>query len=166
MEQTEKTVKRTSDGLLPEMIREKIRDQLEHILPREIKNRVEKATDEVVQLISQNIVSIIDSTAQKQIPKVARERLPEMAKNQLDVIAESTIPKLVNSIISREVDKEFERKMIPTIHEAISRIRKKVMPINILILIIAVITLIFSIYFSVISPRIAEGRPIISWIWK
>ena len=139
---------------------------MEHILPREIQNRVQKAADEVAQQISQNIVSIVDNTAQKQVPKVAREKLPDLAQTHLEVIAESSIPKLVNSIIGREGDKEFDRKINPVVKEATRRIRKKVNLFILVMLILVFLGLAANFYFYYISPRIARDKPVLGLFEK
>jgi two-component system chemotaxis response regulator CheY len=126
VEQTEKTVKRAADGMLPGMVRERLREQLENTLPREIETRVSKASEARAEEISQNLIEIIRAQAQKVVPHIAKENLPELAERQMTVVAETKMPKIIADTSRAAVANELAQTIRPLVDAEVKKLQTSI----------------------------------------
>lgn len=127
VEQTEKTVKRAADGMLPGMVRERLREHLENTLPREIETRVGKAAEARAEEISQNLIEIIRAQAQKVVPHIAKENLPELAERQMAVVAETKMPKIISDTARASVANELNQTIKPLVDAELSKLKRAIL---------------------------------------
>ncbi|MDX2175116.1 MAG: response regulator [Candidatus Sumerlaeia bacterium] len=150
--QTEKTVKRAVDTMLPGMIRDRLRESIENNLPREIQTRVDKAAMEKAQEIGEGVVVVIQQQAQKIVPLVAKEKLPEIAERAIAVASESKIPQLVQTEARAAVANELNSRIAPMIEDRFQRLSKRVYAA---VLLLAIVTLA-AVIMAFVVPTIQK----------
>jgi hypothetical protein len=135
------------------MIRERIRETLDNVLPREVQSRVQKAINEQVPDISNKIVQIVESAAQRVVPKVARERLPQIIERQFSTLAVTNLPKVVRDLASKELNEELPKRLDPVVEQTSRNIKKKVTVTGLLLIIAVLIFTAINVYVSVVPDN-------------
>lgn len=126
-QETERVVKRITDQIVPGAVREKLKDNLNNLLPREIQVRLQKAAEKMVPELSGQLVTTMEAAAGKSIPRLAREILPDLIEKQIKLAATQQIPPLVGDMVRRELDNQLYKKIEPSIHQSEQALRKLVL---------------------------------------
>lgn len=126
-QETERAVRRAADQALPNMIRDRTKDILANMLPREVQIRLQKAAEKMVPEISEQLVGTVEAVAGKAIPRVARDVLPELAEKQFRIAANDQIPRIVQEVVGRELETQMHRRIEPAIRDAARALRKTVL---------------------------------------
>ncbi|MGF1573275.1 MAG: response regulator [Sumerlaeia bacterium] len=156
VDQTEKTVKRAADGMLPSMLRERLKEQIENTLPREIENRVTKAAEERAAEIGENIVEIIQSHTQKLVPVIARDTLPELAERQMLLVAETKLPSMIQNSAREAMNKQMNDTVQPYMEAEVKRLRKMSISFFIGVVILILIIAIIAFFTAVFGGNLAR----------
>ena len=119
---TDKAVKRSADKNLPSQVRERIKETLELILPREVNAKVQAAVEKAVPDIYTEMAKMFDSVATKVVQRVARERLPEMMEKHIEQHLIGAVPRLVRETASAELSKQSRAFIEPELTKGIKRI--------------------------------------------
>jgi two-component system chemotaxis response regulator CheY len=157
VDQTEKTVKRAADGMLPSMIRERLKEQIETTLPREIENRVTKAAEERAAEIGESIVEIIQTHAQKLVPVIARDTLPELAERQVLLVSETKLPMMIQNSAREAMNQQMNNTVQPYIMSEVKKLRKMVISFLIGIIILILVAGIIVFFAAVFGGNLANS---------
>ncbi|MDX1971471.1 MAG: response regulator [Candidatus Sumerlaeia bacterium] len=157
VDQTEKTVKRAADGMLPSMIRERLKEQIETTLPREIENRVTKAAEERAAEIGESIVEIIQTHAQKLVPVIARDTLPELAERQVLLVSETKLPMMIQNSAREAMNQQMNNTVQPYIMSEVKKLRKMVLSFLIGIIILILVAGIIVFFAAVFGGNLANS---------
>jgi len=150
VDQTEKTVKRAADGMLPSMIRERLKEMIENTLPREIETRVTKAAEERADEIGENIVDIIQDQAKKIVPITCREVLPEIAERQVITVSETKLPLMIQNSAREAMNEQMNETVQPYMEAEIKKVRRNqtifLVGLSIVVIVMALALFFLAIY--------------------
>lgn len=131
-EETERAVRRLTDQLVPSQIREKIKEMLGNILPREVESKLHRAAEKVVDDIGEALTEIVRVNADKTVPRLGRELLPPVIESQVATALNQTLPRRVQELVGRELAAQTSRYVDPELREATKRLRREIMRFNVL----------------------------------
>jgi twitching motility two-component system response regulator PilH len=126
-DETEKAVRRQADQFLPNQIREKTKEMLANLLPREVETRLQRAAEKMVPELSQQIIGTVEAVAGKAVPRTAREMLPPVVEAQVATVLNQTLPRKVQELVAHELSEQMARRIEPAIKDAHARLRRQVM---------------------------------------
>ncbi|HOE95789.1 MAG TPA: response regulator [Candidatus Sumerlaeota bacterium] len=129
-QQTEAAVRRVTDQTLPGVIRERVREMLGNLLPREIETRLERAAEKMAPELSQQLIGTVEAVVNKTVPRSAREMLPPVVEGQVRAAMETSIPKRVSDLVAVELRTQMTQRIDPAIDAATRRISRGVLMIN------------------------------------
>jgi len=147
VEQTEKTVKRAADSMMPPMIRDRIKESLENTLPREVQSKVDKATSDKMGEIVEAMVNVLQTEAKKTVPLVAKEKLPEIAERQVTAACEQRIPQLVQAEARGAVGNELNLRIKPLVEAEGRKIKNQAGMWVAIMGLVVLISIVANIYF-------------------
>lgn len=131
LESTEKEVHRICESVLPNTIRDRSKEMLNNILPREVEKQLQRSADKMIPAISEQLMQTVEGVAKKSVPKIARELLPPLVESQIKQITESRLPRMVSDLVAKELNTQMSNKFEPSIQKAVNRVKRSAMIFNV-----------------------------------
>ncbi len=132
-DQTDRAVRRVADQTLPNVIRERVREMLGHMLPKKVAVHLDRAVQEKAPELSQQIIGTIDSLTGKSVPRLARELLPSVIDTQVRSAMDQAMPRRVGDLVAIELREQMARQFEPAVHVATRQINRHVLIFNALL---------------------------------
>jgi hypothetical protein len=124
--EADRTVKRIADQILPTMLRDRLKDSCNNLLPREIQIRLQKAAEKMIPELSSEMVSTVETVASKAVPRIARDVLPGITERQIKVTLSEQIPRLVSDLVHRELETQLYEKLDPAVRDTVRTMRRMI----------------------------------------
>jgi CheY-like chemotaxis protein len=129
-ESTDRAVRRAGDQILPNLIRERVKEMVGNIVPREIELRLDKAAEQKAGDLSKQIIEMSEDLARKNTPRVAREVLPGVAESVVKDLLDKSLPRRVADLVERELSAQISNRLEPIFRESAARLRKNILIFN------------------------------------
>lgn len=130
VESTDRAVRRVTDQMLPNLIRDRVKEMVGNIVPREIETRLDRAAEQKAGDLSKQIIEMVEAVARKNVPGAAREIIPALAESQVNTMLDKNLPRRVGDLVDRELSAQIANRFEPSIRDAAARLRKSVLMFN------------------------------------